>query len=186
LQGDSVVDLWMLRDLFQHMEWADALVWQSVLAVPDLATDSVLRERLFHIHLVQRGFLLLWREPLSELPGPPTFLDAAALASWGRQYHQEVAAYMGAVDQTALDESVSIPWADHIAARFGRPAAATTLAQTMLQVTSHSTHHRGQVNTRLREVGGDPPLTDFIVWIWLGKPTANWPVLHAHADSRGV
>ena len=49
-----------------------------------------------------------------------------------------------------------------------------TLEETMLQVASHSTYHRGQINTRFRERGGDPPSVDFIIWVWLGKPKADW------------
>jgi len=41
----------------------------------------------------------------------------------------------------------------------------------------HSTHHRGQVNARLRELGGEPPLADFIVWLWWGRPAASWTML---------
>jgi hypothetical protein len=29
------------------------------------------------------------------------------------------------------------------------------------------------VNARLRELGAEPPLTDFIAWIWFGKPQAE-------------
>jgi uncharacterized damage-inducible protein DinB len=46
----------------------------------------------------------------------------------------------------------------------------------MFQVTSHSTHHRGQVNARLRALGGEPPLVDYIAWVWFGKPAADWAV----------
>ena len=38
----------------------------------------------------------------------------------------------------------------------------------------HSTYHRGQVNVRLRELGGEPQLVDFIAWVWEGKPRAVW------------
>jgi hypothetical protein len=30
-----------------------------------------------------------------------------------------------------------------------------------------------QVNTRIRELGGTPPLVDFIAWIWAGKPAGK-------------
>jgi len=50
-----------------------------------------------------------------------------------------------------------------------------TLVETMLQIPSHSTHHRGQIATRLREIGGEPPITDFIMWAFTGKPAASWP-----------
>ena len=26
----------------------------------------------------------------------------------------------------------------------------------------------------LRELGGEPPLTDFVAWIWLDRPPADW------------
>jgi uncharacterized damage-inducible protein DinB len=51
---------------------------------------------------------------------------------------------------------------------------APTLAETMLQVASHSTYHRGQVNARLRELAGEPPLVDYIAWIWFGRPAPEW------------
>jgi hypothetical protein len=37
----------------------------------------------------------------------------------------------------------------------------------------------GQVNVRLRELGCEPPLVDFIAWIWLGQPSADWDSLSA-------
>ncbi len=57
--------------------------------------------------------------------------------------------------------------------RFGG-AQSATFPETVLQITGHSTYHRGQLNTRLRELGGEPPLVDFIAWIWMGKPKADW------------
>ena len=38
----------------------------------------------------------------------------------------------------------------------------------------HSTYHRGQINTRFRELGGEPAMVDFIAWVWLGKPKSEW------------
>jgi uncharacterized damage-inducible protein DinB len=29
----------------------------------------------------------------------------------------------------------------------------------------HSEHHRAQVATRLRALGGNPPMTDYILWV---------------------
>ena len=45
-----------------------------------------------------------------------------------------------------------------------------------MQVALHSTYHRGQINARIRELGGEPPLTDFIAWVWAGKPQPSWPL----------
>jgi len=41
-------------------------------------------------------------------------------------------------------------------------------------VASHSTYHRGQIATRIREIGGEPPLVDFLYWVWSGKPAPQW------------
>jgi len=37
----------------------------------------------------------------------------------------------------------------------------------------HTTCHRGQVATRLRERGAEPPLTEFIAWIWMRRPAPD-------------
>jgi uncharacterized damage-inducible protein DinB len=66
-----------------------------------------------------------------------------------------------------------MPWIAEFEQRSGRRFDKPTLAETIFQVTSHSTYHRGQVNARLRELGGEPPLVDFIAWVWFGKPTAE-------------
>jgi uncharacterized damage-inducible protein DinB len=174
----------MLHQLFRHMEWADARVWNSVFKTPAAFNDSILRDRLFHIHVVQWGFLHLWLErPLPEFPDPSKFPDLPALVSWGRQAHEQIAGHIGQASEAALDRTITLPFADYFVKQFGNAAAPITMVQTMLQVTSHSSHHRGQVNTRLREVGGEPPFVDLIVWAWLGMPAANWPVISLDATA---
>src|SRR5262249_46377575 len=99
----------MLHELLRHMEWADARVWNAVLGAPAARGDSILRDRLFHIHVVQWGFLHLWlNRPLPEFPDQSKFPDLQSVASWGRQAHEEIAAYMGQVDESALEAAVSL------------------------------------------------------------------------------
>jgi uncharacterized damage-inducible protein DinB len=173
----------MLHELLRHMEWADARVWNAVLGSPAARGDSILRDRLFHIHVVQWGFLHLWfNRPLPEFPDQSKFPDLPSVASWDRQAHEEIAAFMGRVDQSGLEEVVTLPFSDYFVKQFGA-GSPITLAQTMLQVTSHSSHHRGQVNIRLRELGVEPPFVDLIVWAWLGEPPADWPPLSRDATA---
>jgi uncharacterized damage-inducible protein DinB len=61
-------------------------------------------------------------------------------------------------------------------ARLGPGAMTPRIADTLWQVVLHTAHHRGQVSTRLREVGCDAPLLEYFVWVWQGKPAARWPV----------
>jgi uncharacterized damage-inducible protein DinB len=44
-----------------------------------------------------------------------------------------------------------------------------------MQISLHSTYHRGQIATRMRELGAEPAATDFILWVFLDKPAASWP-----------
>jgi uncharacterized damage-inducible protein DinB len=82
---------------------------------------------------------------------------------------------MGDLGRQDLSRPLVVPWARMVESRLGRKAEEPSLGETLLQVVMHSTYHRGQVNTRLRELGGEPPLTDYIVWVWLGKPQPDWP-----------
>jgi uncharacterized damage-inducible protein DinB len=52
-----------------------------------------------------------------------------------------------------------------------RPA---TLGESAWQVFSHTTYHRGQVATRVREIGGEPPTIDYLMWVWSGRPAPSW------------
>lgn len=156
------------------MEWADASVWQAVPTVPAAAGDSTLRARLHHIHLVQRAFLQVWSDGPLDLPEVSDFTDLPALEEWAQPYYAEVGNYLEALDPPALERPVTMPWVPRYEQRLGRRFSTPTLAETIFQVTSHSTYHRGQVNARLRELGGEPPLVDFIAWVWLGKPAASW------------
>jgi uncharacterized damage-inducible protein DinB len=116
----------------------------------------------------------LWRqEPLS-IPSPESFGSLVQVDCWGRLYHQERAAFAAGLDGTALEREIEFPWAEQLTARFGR-VHPTSLRQSIIQIAMHSAYHRGQVNTRVRELGGPPPLVDFVAWIWLGQPPAEWP-----------
>lgn len=163
-----------LKELFQYMEWADSVVWTAVSANPEAANDTTLRDRLHHIHLVQRGFLLVWKG-IAFPPQPPSFSESQSLMGWAREYYGELSGYLSDLSSRDLARLLPIPWAQMIEAQFGRKAEVTTLGETLVQVVMHSTYHRGQVSTRLRELGSEPPLTDYIVWVWLGKPHSTWP-----------
>lgn len=163
-----------LTDLYRHMEWADAAVWAAALTSEGVRTDEKLRGQLYHLHVVQRAFLRAWRGEPRETPYP-TFDDAEPLMLWGRGFYGEALTHFAALSNKEVSEPRPVPWADVVAERLGRRPELTTLGETALQVALHSTYHRGQINARLREVGGEPPLVDYIAWVWLGRPAPGWP-----------
>jgi uncharacterized damage-inducible protein DinB len=169
------MDIEFLRQLFRHMEWADAEVWRAVMAHEPAGHDQRLRNLLTHLHLVQRVFLIVWqKQPLDLSRGQPQFETAAELRQWAQTYYAEAHTFLAEIDESSLSGDVAMPFVKAMEAQLGRTFATPTLGETIVQVTSHSTYHRGQVNARLREVGGQPPLVDYIAWIWFRRPEPNW------------
>jgi len=172
METDSI-DL--LRQLIRHMEWADAEVWRAVMAHEPAGQDQRLRDLLTHLHVVQRLFLIVWKnQPFDKSLAVRQFATAADLRNWAQTYYAEANAFLEGVDESSLKGDVVMPFVKAMEAKVGRTFATTTLGETIVQVSSHSTYHRGQVNARLREVGGRPPLVDYIAWIWFGRPEPDW------------
>lgn len=162
-----------LNELYRHMEWADASVWRAVLNSPEARANQKLRELFYHLHLVQRAFLRAWRGEPPDTPYP-TFDEINSLVLWGRSYYPELSAHFAALTDEGIAQTMKLPWGDFVERELGRKPESISIAETMLQVTLHSQYHRGQINARLRAVGGEPPRVDYIVWAWLGRPKADW------------
>ena len=163
-----------LTDLYRHLEWADAAVWTSVFASENGSADTKLRDYLYHLHMVQYAFLRLWHGEGRDM-SYPTFDNAESLMDWARAYYGKAFTHLDTLSDDKLTETMSLPWAKMIEEQLGRPPEASTLGDTVLQVALHSQYHRGQVNARLRAIGGEPPIVDYIAWVWCGRPSPDWP-----------
>lgn len=158
---------WLLT-LVRHQVWADAEHWRAILACSPASEDPVIRQRLHHIHLVQWAFLSACQGRQPKIQSVETFTDLSALCAYGRSYHAAVDAWLAKVTPDQLEDSVAIPW-------FDDPPLRLPVGQALTQAVMHSHYHRGQNATRLRSLGGEPPATDLIVWLWKGQPPAAWP-----------
>ena len=159
----------LLRDLYGHQEWADAQHWRAIETHPPAASDAAVRDRLYHIHIVQRAFrwIVGTREPMFEAAKPSDFPALGDLKAWARAYHDEMRGFLDALTGERLDTEVQILW-------FKDPPLHITVAEALTQCAMHSHYHRGQNATLLRELGGEPPSTDLITWYWKGRPPAAW------------
>ncbi|MBD3334738.1 MAG: damage-inducible protein DinB [Candidatus Eisenbacteria bacterium] len=162
-------------ELLQHMFWADALIWKGALESQRARDDAAVRDHLYHLHAVQHAFLRIWQGRSMDLPQPGAFEGLRALCLWGGEYHEAAGKFLVGLGDADYDKEVSVPWAEHVEKQLGQAPVEATLGETMLQVTFHTTYHRGQISALLRELGTLPPLTDFIAWVWLKKPKAQWP-----------
>jgi uncharacterized damage-inducible protein DinB len=158
----------MLIDLYRHQEWADAELWRAFERHPGALRDKALWERLHHIHLVQQAFLAIAQRVEPRFTDCTDYADPCDLKKEAQQYHASVIAFLDGLDGSALERAIRIPW-------FKDPPLEIATGQALLQAAMHSHYHRGQNATRLRELGGEPPLTDYIVWLWKGKAAAEWP-----------
>ena len=163
------------EDLLDHMEWADSLIWAAVLASPSACADLTLKERLYHIHVTQHAFLQVWTGLISQLPASNTFDDMEALARWARTFYSSARDDKEWLDSDALEQYVPDSLVSKAEERLGVGSASPKMSDTLIQVVLHTTHHRGQVCTRLRELDCEPPLSEYFVWVWRGKPMAKWP-----------
>src|SRR4249919_3330549 len=159
----------LLRDLYGHQAWADAEHWRAIAAHPPARDDLAIRNRLHHIAIVQRGFLWIAggrQEPFA-FTTATEFPALEDLKEYSRDYHDRISAFMASVEDARLSERVEIPW-------FKDPPLTLTLEEALTQCAMHSHYHRGQNATRLRELGGEPPLVDLIVWYWQERPAPRW------------
>jgi len=156
-----------LDELYRHQEWADAEHWRALEAHPPALSDRAIRDRLHHIHLVQAAFLWVVgpRTAQFTITKAEDYPNMPDLKAFARKVHTELAAMLGAMND-ALAETTEVPWF--------QPPLKISVRHALMQAAMHSHYHRGQNATRLRELGGVPPATDFIVWVRNGQPAARW------------
>jgi uncharacterized damage-inducible protein DinB len=167
------VDRKEFRDLMTHMEWADARTWRAIRNLPSSQSDERIKWLCHHSHLVQSIYLQAWRGDAFQLTEVTAYPDLAAIEAWARPYYPVVSAFADTVNESTFSQPVDFPWSAMIAEKFGTVLPAT-LSESAWQVASHSTYHRGQIATRIREIGGEPPLVDFLYWVWSGRPAPAW------------
>ena len=155
----------MLQLLFNHQAWADAVMLDTVAKHNPTFDDEILRKTLHHIAVVQRAFLSLFLErPFDiqkELAVPASGGDFISLS---RQTHAEAITFVNGVEEARLSRAIDVPWF---------PGLRISLGEAMMQVVIHSQSHRGQCALRLRTLGTEPPITDFIVWL-KDRPAPQW------------
>ena len=152
--------------LFQHEAWADAAMLEAIAAHLETAADETVRTRLWHTHVVQRAFLacLEGAEP-DMAPVRKPFESFEAHGASVSEYQGRVMQALERFDEESLQQKSTLEWFE---------GAEFTFADMMLQMTMHSQHHRGQNLLRMRQLGGEPPTLDFIVWVAQGRPAPAW------------
>jgi uncharacterized damage-inducible protein DinB len=155
----------ILRDLIDHQFWADTELWNAIGAHGPARADRAIRDRLHHIHQVQQFFMWAVGDRASQpaMTKPEEFGSFDDLRGFARLAHDDVRRFLETMTEARLSQPITIPWVKD-------PPLSITVAEAIMQMSLHSHYHRGQNATRLRELGGTPPISDFIFWLWKGKP----------------
>lgn len=159
------MELLFIRNLFGYNRWADQRTLAAAARLepekftrPMDSSFASVRDTMVHI----LGGEWIWLERwLGRFP--TALLEAADFSSveslrerWvtvAEDYHQ----FLHLLTPTRLLEPLA--YKNRAGERYEYP-----LWQQMIHVVNHSTYHRGQVTTLLRQLGAEPPVTDFLVY----------------------
>lgn len=154
-----------VQDLYRYDEWANR---RLIAAAQNLSPDALardlggsfrtLRDVLAHIIAAEWIWLERWRG-----------VSPAAIPDWAATGNLTVLMErLAEVESTRarfLDELSEPALSSEIAFRYiNGTAGSHRLSDLLTHVVNHSTYHRGQAATMLRQVGATPPSTDFVVF----------------------
>ena len=152
-----------MRELFAFNAWAnrkiigaaEALTTEQFTRSMGSSFDSV-RDTLVHIWAVEWVWLerLCGRSP-SSFPDAKEYGDLASMKARWAEIEKNWLEYVSRLDERELAEDV-----DYKTMSFG--PSRSPRWQMMQHVVNHSTYHRGQVTTMLRQLGAKGVTTDLI------------------------
>jgi|SRR5215472_2411299 len=155
--GRVPIMLPMLQALVQHKWHANAALLQAIRQHETAAQDEELRKTLHHILLANRYWLLLsLGTPFNqdhEARIPESLEEIVAI--FRKTYTQELE-WISQLQEPDLARTLETPFL---------PGSSFSIPEALIQVCMHSHGHRAQCASRLRLLGGTPPVTDFILWL---------------------
>jgi uncharacterized damage-inducible protein DinB len=142
------------HDLFAYNHWAnrrtaDVLARTDVAGKPiEVFAHVIGAERLWFARLHGNGpGLLVW---------PPLTLEECNQAL--DELRRDWIAYLDGLTPERM--------ADVIAYTNSQGESHTTsVGDILMHVINHATYHRGQISSAIREAGGEPVLTDFVIYV---------------------
>jgi len=153
------------QTLYNYNCWANARVHDTVAKLTeeqytrDLSNSfGSVRDTLTHILAAEWIWLRRWQgESPKALLDPADFPDLATLRAKWMEVEREQMAFVNSLTDERLGTPVS-----YINTK-GK-TWTYSLWQMLQHVVNHSTYHRGQVTTMLRQLGAEPAATDFLLF----------------------
>ncbi|HLK06994.1 MAG TPA: DinB family protein [Candidatus Angelobacter sp.] len=152
-----------IHELYLYNHWADERTLASVAPLsPEQFTRNMgnsfssVRDTMAHILSAEWIWLERWlgRSPRQMLPASD-FPTVDALRQRWATVEQDLSRFLQTLTPDRLRQTVAY------INRAGQPFAHP-LWQQMVHVVNHSSYHRGQITTLLRQLGAEPQDTDFL------------------------
>ncbi len=159
------MDLKSIQALYEFNRWANTRVLDAASKVSlekflkDLGNSfSSIRDTLAHILTAEWAWVERWngRSPKSPL-NPADFPDVAALRRRWAQVEREQAKFISTLTVEGLEAVASY-------VNLKGETWAYPLWQQLVHVINHSTYHRGQITTMLRQVRAEATATDLLIF----------------------
>jgi uncharacterized damage-inducible protein DinB len=160
-----------IKQLFDYTEWANAKAMQAaaILADEDLRRDvGVSHKSIFETLLHMAGAEWIWferwngRSPAKaeawSLWTADVCANLAALEDRWSNLIDQRAKYIAGLDEELLEAELAFKL-------LSGDASSMRLADQMQHVANHSTMHRGQVVSMIRQLRAEPPSTDLIFYL---------------------
>jgi uncharacterized damage-inducible protein DinB len=152
-----------MKDLYDYNIWANHKTLDSLETIsPEQFTAPMggsfasIRDTVVHILGAE---WIWWQRCIGERP--KGLLDAASfpdVASLRDKWHDIDEGYLSLISGANLEENITY------VNRHGNQYTYS-ISKILLHNANHSTYHRGQVVTLLRQIGAKPAVTDYLVFI---------------------
>ena len=158
------MDIALIQKQFEYDRWANARMLGVVAGInpeaflKDLGSSyGSIRNTVAHILSSECAWLERWQGRSPKPLDPLGFPDIETLRARWAQVEQDQKDFLGTLTNERLAADL----------QYVNPQGETVtlpLWQQMLHLINHSSYHRGQVTTMLRQVGGKPVSTDLIAF----------------------
>lgn len=154
-----------IRELYAYNRWANRRLLDAASRLsPEAFTRDLgssfpsVRDTLAHIVAAEWVWLERWRG--RSPTGPPEAWDLStpdAIRGAWEEVERDRQAFLAGLDDAAPKREIAYRTTS------GQPFEQP-LGQMLRHVVNHSSYHRGQVVTMLRQLGAEPPPTDLILF----------------------
>lgn len=151
-----------VRKLYAYTDWANNRILAVTAELSDeqftrniVSSYSSIRDTLAHIAVAEWLWLQRWRgvSP-ADMPQWASEPSSADVTDRFRTIAEDRRAYLTGVTQEDLDSALGYR-------NMKGEAFMLPLRDVLMHCANHSTYHRGQLVTMLRQVGATPPNTDY-------------------------